>query len=174
MAMIDPTPEFSRPVPLQRLGTKPFRQRIEATAEERQKLSQRFDLMALDRLVAEVELRRQNTETVRLEAQFEAEFEQCCAATLEPVRRMVADRFSLVYGPALEQQEEIILSAEEPAFEPLQGDMIDIGEAVAQELSLAIPAFPRDPDAAIDGELPAETLDGPFAALARLRKESEC
>jgi uncharacterized metal-binding protein YceD (DUF177 family) len=174
MAMSDPAPEFSRPVRLQRLGTKPFRQRIEATAEERQKLSQRFDLMALCRLVAEVELRRQDAEIVVLEAQFEAEFERCCAATLEPVRGTVADRFSLVYGPAPEQQQEVILSAEEPAFEPLQGDIIDVGEAVAQELSLAIPAFLRDPDAAIDDVLPAETLEGAFATLARLRKESEC
>jgi hypothetical protein len=80
----------------------------------------------------------------------------------------------LVYGPAPESEEELIQSGDEPAFEPLQGDVVDIGEAVAQELSLALPVFPRDPDAMIDDLAPAEPLEGPFAALARLRKLPEC
>jgi uncharacterized metal-binding protein YceD (DUF177 family) len=171
--MSELAPEFSRLVPLAQLGGKPFTQRIEATAEEREQLSRRFDLLVLDRLVAEVELRRQSAEIIVLEAKFEAEFEQCCAVTLEPVRGAVSDRFSLVYGPAPESQEEFVLSGDEPAFEPLHGDAIDIGEAVAQELSLALPVFPRDPDAVIDGMEPAEPLEGPFAALARLRTEPE-
>ncbi len=58
-------------------------------------------------------------------------------------------------------------------FEPLAGDAIDIGEAVAQELSLALPEFPRHPDAAIDAAAPAEPVDSAFAALARLRKPAQ-
>ena len=56
-------PEFSRRVALAQLGAEPFRQRIEATAEERKKLSLRFDLVSLDHLVAEVVLRRQNPDS---------------------------------------------------------------------------------------------------------------
>jgi uncharacterized metal-binding protein YceD (DUF177 family) len=168
------TPEFSRLVPLAQLSTRPFRQRIEATAEERQKLSLRFDLISLDRLVAEVELRRQSPEVILLEAQFAAEFEQCCAVTLEPVRGAVSDRFSLVYGPSPEEEQEIALTSDEPAFEPLNGNSIDIGEAVAQELSLALPIFPRDPEARIDQAVMAEPLEGPFATLGRMRKDAEC
>jgi uncharacterized metal-binding protein YceD (DUF177 family) len=172
--MSEPAPEFSRLVPLQQIGGKPFRQQIEATPEERDKLSRRFDLLALHRLVAEIELRRQNAETVLLEAQFEAEFEQCCAITLEPVRGTVSDRFSLIYGPVPEENAELVLSGDEPAFEPLMSDAIDIGEAVAQELSLALPIFPRDPDAVIDDVEPAQPFAGPFASLARLRTGPEC
>jgi uncharacterized metal-binding protein YceD (DUF177 family) len=167
-------PEFSRLVALAQLSTRPYRQRIEATAEEREKLSRRLDLQSLDRLVAEVELRRQSSKVILLEAEFAAEFEQCCAVTLEPVRGAVSDRFSLVYGPAPETEQEITLASDEPAFEPLNGNSIDIGEAVAQELSLALPVFPRDPEAMIDGTANTEPLQGPFAALARMRKDSEC
>jgi uncharacterized metal-binding protein YceD (DUF177 family) len=167
-------PEFSRPVAIAHLSTRPHRQRIEATAEERQKLSRRFDLISLDRLVAEVELRRQSPEMVLLEAEFAAEFEQCCAVTLEPVRGVVSDRFSLVYGPAPEEEQEIAMTTDEPAFEPLNGNSIDIGEAVAQELSLALPIYPRDPDARVDQEAMAEPLQGPFATLARMREDAEC
>jgi uncharacterized metal-binding protein YceD (DUF177 family) len=166
-------PEFSRLVTIAQLGAEPFRQRIEATAEERESLSRRFDLVALDSLVAKVELRRQSADVVLLEANFEAEFEQSCAVTLEPVRGVVEERFSLVYGPAPEVEPEIAISADQPAFEPLNGDTIDIGEAIAQELSLVLPVFPRHPEAVIE-EARAEPLQGPFTPLAHLRKGAEC
>lgn len=171
--MSERAPEFSRLVQLGRLGAEPFRQRIEATAEEREKLARRFDLMVLDRLVAEVELQRQSAEVIFLEARFEAEFVQGCAVTLDPVRGEVAERFSLVYGRAPDGEDEIALSSEGPAFEVLQGEAIDIGEAVAQELSLALPAFPRHHDAAIDDAATAEPMAGPFGVLRRLRKDAE-
>jgi uncharacterized metal-binding protein YceD (DUF177 family) len=167
------SPEFCRLVALTQLGAEPFRQRIEATAEEREALSRRFDLVALDRLVAAVELRRQSAEVILLEAEFAAEFEQCCAVTLEPVRGAVRDRFSLVYGPAPEEEPEIALADDQPAFEPLNGNSIDIGEAVAQELSIVLPAFPRHPEAAIDQMTDVEPLHGPFAALTHLREDAK-
>jgi len=60
------------------------------------------------------------------------------------------------------------------AFEPLNGDAIDIGEAVAQELSLSLPVFPRCPDAKIDVESSAESTEGPFASLGHLKRRTEC
>jgi len=171
--MQNAAPEFSRLVPLVRLGSISFRQRIEATNEEREKLAHRFDLLSLDRLVAEVELRRQSGGVILLEAAFEAEFEQCCVVTLDPVRGSLSDRFSLVCGPAGEEEREIALSEDEPAFEPLTGDAIDIGEAVAQELSLALPEFPRQPNAAVDDLVPPDAIEGPFASLTSLGKRKE-
>lgn len=172
--MSDTAPEFARLVPLARLGSEPFRQRIEAIAEERRNLAARFELLSLDRLSAEVELRHKEGGVILLAAEFVAEFEQCCAVTLEPVRGALSGRFSLVYGPAPDEEPEIALSGDEPAFEPLTGDTIDIGEAVAQELSLALPEFPRHPDATIDEFLAADTPESPFASLARLGKRAEC
>jgi len=167
-------PEFSRLVPLVWHRAAPFRQRIEATTQEREKLSKRFDLLALHRLVADVELRRQSGEVILLEAVFEAEFDQCCAVTLEPIRGAIADRLSLLYGTNPKEEQEIAFNGDEPAFEPLTGDAIDIGEAVAQELSLALPDFPRDPDAVIDDAGLADPIERPFALLAHLRKAAEC
>jgi uncharacterized metal-binding protein YceD (DUF177 family) len=167
-------PEFSRLVPLVRLGSEPFRQRIEATPQERENLSRRFDLLALDRLAAVVELRRESGESILMEAVFEAEFVQSCAVTLDPVSDAISARFSLVYGSAPDEQQEIALTGDEPAFEPLTGEAIDIGEAVAQELSLSLPPFPRHPDATIEDVTTAEPADGPFVSLARLRESEEC
>ncbi len=165
-------PEFSRPVRLAALGSAPFRQHIEASADERQGLARRLDLVALDRLSATVTLSRREGDAILLEAVFEAEFTQECVVTLEPVAGAVRREFSLLYGPVGDDQSEIDLGLDESVFEPMTGDSIDIGEAVAQELSLALPEFPRHPDAlqaeAIDAE-PAEAIEPPFAALARLR-----
>jgi uncharacterized metal-binding protein YceD (DUF177 family) len=172
--MTDTVPEFSRLVPLARLGFAPFRQKIEATLSEREKLSRRFDLLALDRLNAAVELRRQGDQVILLEAAFEAEFVQSCIVTLEPVAGSVADRFMLVYGPAEAEQQEIGSQLDEAAFEPLNGDVIDIGEAVAQELSLSLPAFPRHPDAKTDAETSPQPTGSPFVSLARLKQRMEC
>ena len=91
--MTETAPEFSRIVPLSQLGSGSFRLRIEATAEERGRLARRFDLLALDRLIAAVELHRQDGQSVRLDAAFEAEFSQECVVTLEPVAGAVAKSF---------------------------------------------------------------------------------
>jgi len=169
--MSEATPEFSRLVSLARLGPEPFRQQIEADVDERARLACRCDLVALDRLTATVTLRRQEGEIVLLEAEFQAAFTQNCVITLEPVADTVLGSFSLLYGPVEEATAETAPSADDLVFEPLTGDAIDIGEAVAQELSLALPDFPRHPDAAIDAAAPAAApVDPPFAVLASLRK----
>ncbi len=167
--MTGPRPEFSRPVALARLGPVPFHQAIAATPEECAALARRCGLIALERLTATVTLERRPDETVLLHAAFEAAFTQECVVSLDPVPGTVAAEFTLRYGPPEAEPETIDLDADEPAFEPLAGDAIDIGEAVAQEFSLALPPFPRLEGVQIeDGETPAE--DGPFAVLGRLAK----
>lgn len=159
--------EFSRPVPLTRVGPEPHRQEIAANEAERAALARRFDLVALDRLSAQVELVRQGQGMVMLRAAFEAEFVQSCVVTLDPVAGAVAQRFALLYGPVEAEGEAMGIVGDEIAFEPLAGGSIDIGEAVAQEFSLALPAFPRAPGASVETEAAAAD-DGPFAVLARL------
>ncbi|MGH7047515.1 MAG: YceD family protein [Stellaceae bacterium] len=162
--------EFSRLVSLAQLGTAAFCQQIVASAAEREALARRFDLLSLDRLTATVSLCRRDGGTILLDAAFEAAFTQSCVVTLEPVPGMVAQSFSLIYGPSGQTGAEIALDIDDTVFEPLDTDVIDIGEAVAQELSLALPEFPRDPEAVIDiaADEPADT---PFAVLARRRDQ---
>jgi uncharacterized metal-binding protein YceD (DUF177 family) len=165
------SPEFSRLVPLARIGGAPFRQEIAATPAECAALAARFGLLTLDRLTAEVSLRRRTDETILLQATFEAAFTQECVVSLDPVAATAAESFALCYGsPEAEPASDD--NPDAPAFEPLSGDAIDIGEAVAQEFSLSLPAFPRDPEAIVEIE-PEPADDGPFAALSRLAKPSD-
>ncbi|HWB52313.1 MAG TPA: YceD family protein [Stellaceae bacterium] len=161
--------EFSRLVPLARLGGEPFRQHIAANADERRALAQRFDLVSLDRLEADVALLRELAGTILLSASFAAEFAQQCIVTLDPVPGSVSEHFALRYGPP-EAEEALPTGEDDPAFEPLEGESIDIAEAVAQEFSLALPAFPRAPDAVVETAPEEEPVDSPFAVLERLRR----
>src|SRR5262245_17428729 len=108
------TSEFSRVVRIEQLGPKPWRQRIEATPEERESLCRRFELVSLDRLTAMVELYRESGAVIRLEGSFEAEFVQSCAVTVEPVVGAISDRFSLLYGPPEEEPQQVSANVDEP------------------------------------------------------------
>jgi len=156
--------EFSRPVRLARVGSEPYRQEIGATAAEREALARRFDLVALDRLCASVELVRLGGRAVMLRAIFEAEFVQSCIVTLDPVAGVLSEGFGLVFGPPESEEETAALAGDDVAFEPLLGDTIDIGEAVAQEFSLALPPFPRNPGA---DAVEAAAEEHPFAGLSQ-------
>ncbi|MGD9616170.1 MAG: DUF177 domain-containing protein [Alphaproteobacteria bacterium] len=159
-------PEFSRRVPLARIGTEPHRQRISASEEERAALARRFDLVSLDRLEAAVELIVNGERTILLRADFEAAFAQRCIVTLDPIAGVLAERFALLYGPPEAEETAASLAGEDVAFEPLVGDAIDIGEAVAQEFSLALPPFPRSPDAPPDATIETAVGSGPDSAAA--------
>lgn len=163
--MSGPAPEFSRLVPLARVGTGPFAQAIAATAEERAALATRFGLLGLNRLTARIVLERKPGDTILLSAEWEAEFTQECVVSLEPVSGTASERFELRYGPPEAEGED---DADAPAFEPLEDDAVDIGEAVAQEFSLSLPPFPHLPGAVLEIEEDTES-EGPFAVLERLR-----
>lgn len=168
-----PAAEFSRPVLLARIGHETVRRDIAADAAEREALARRFGLLALDRLTATVELARRGSDMILLRAAFEAEFVQECVVTLDPVPGAAAEAFELLYGPPEVEESAAGTVSDAVAFEPLLGDAIDIGEAVAQEFSLALPPFPRSP-AADDAETAAADDDaGPFAALSQLLRKND-
>ncbi len=161
-------PEFSRPIALARLGPERFRREIAATEAERAALARRFGLVAVDRLSAVVELVRQGQDSFLLRAAFAAEFVQSCVVTLDPIDGAVSEQFALLYGPPGAEEEAGTFAEDEVGFEPMVGDTIDIGEAVAQEFALALPLFPRSSGADVEAEPSLPDDPGPFAALSRL------
>jgi uncharacterized metal-binding protein YceD (DUF177 family) len=166
-------PEFSRLVSVSRLPASD-RVEISASEPERAALAQRFDLVAIDRLTAELHLTRLAGAAIRLDGQLQAAVVQSCVVTLEPVAATVSEAFTLVYAPPTPHGDTVELAPEEDPVEPLVGDTIDLGEAVAQQLSLALDPYPHAagavlPDAASSPPAPE---DHPFAALAKLKKGS--
>src|SRR5579872_5840215 len=129
------SPEFSRRIDGLRLPASGDTRQIAAKPEERAALAKRFGLLALERLEAKVKLTPMAGGYYRLAAEFEADLVQACTVTLEPVPSRLADHFTLTYG-AVEESGEIFLDGDSEPVEPLDDGVIDIGEAVAQQLSL--------------------------------------
>jgi uncharacterized metal-binding protein YceD (DUF177 family) len=165
------TPEFSRPIHADRIGPEGRTERIEASEAERAALARRFDIPGIGRLAAEVALRPEPGGAVRATGRLSAEVTQSCVVTLEPIEQRVEEAVDLRFVP--EGMESDGDDPESPDEVPMAGGVLDLGEALAEQLSLALDPYPRAPGA----ELPKEAGEGdqanPFAALRALRDRGE-
>jgi uncharacterized metal-binding protein YceD (DUF177 family) len=165
--------EFPHPVRLDAIGQAPHTLSFSAEASERAALAVRFDLVALDRLDVVATIRREGS-AVFAEGRIAAEVVQSCVATGRPMPVRIDAPFSLRFVPEAEAElaEEIELSDADCDTVPYAGSAIDLGEAAAETLLLALDPFPRcaDADEALrDAGLIDETEVGPFAALKALK-----
>ena len=175
--------EFSRLVPVDRLEQGEVIEEISAREGECCALAARFDLVAIGGLRAELSLRRiESGPIVRVEGRLVAEVVQVCVVSLEPVANRVEEAFSLLYAPAghIRPQRRGGEEGGEDGSEwpePIEQGSIDIGEAVAQQLALALDPYPRQPGVRLEdvigtfgGARPDAPAANPFAVLARLAK----
>jgi uncharacterized metal-binding protein YceD (DUF177 family) len=167
-------PEYSCPVRIDTLGEGPRTLEIEADEAERAALARRFGLIAIDRLAAKVSLTRAGDE-VALQGSLQAEVVQACVATAEPVPSEIEAPFEIIFRPQPDPaapDAEVELSGSELDVVFYEGGAVDVGEAVAETLSLSLDPYPRAPGA--EATLKAagvigEEEAGPFGALAALR-----
>lgn len=168
------TPEFSRPQRLDAIGAGEHRVEISADAGERAALAKRFGLIAIDRLDAVMTVQRDATGVVA-RGQLKGAVVQACSVTGDPVPAQVDEAFAIRFLPeSTVEGDEIELSDEECDTVFYTGGAIDLGEAAAETLALALDPFPRSPgaEAALrDAGVLGEDETGPFAALAKLKKQ---
>ncbi|MDP8993364.1 MAG: YceD family protein [Pseudomonadota bacterium] len=167
-------PEFSRTVRVDTLGQAPRTIAIEADEAEREGLARRFGFVAIDRLAAEVALARLG-EAVTARGILSAEVAQSCVASGEPVAETVEEDFAVEFRPHPPfdaPDEEIELGEGELDVIFYDGAMIDLGEAVAETLSLSVEPYPRAAgaeEALKEASVRSEAEAGPFGDLAGLR-----
>ena len=177
------TVEFSRLVGRDTLAEAGSLHEIEANAEERAALVRRFGLTDLDSLQARIAVApAAGGALLRLSGNFEAEVVQPCVVTLEPVRSRVTEAFEQLYSlePGAESQtaEVEVAPEEDDPPEPVGAEGIDVGELVAQQLSVALDPYPRAEGASLEsleeaGSTGGETAleEGPFSVLAALKRD---
>jgi uncharacterized metal-binding protein YceD (DUF177 family) len=99
--------------------------------------------------------------------QLHAEVVQTCVVSLEDFPASVDERFTVLFVPVGEESED-----DDPATPDeisYENGVIDLGEAAAEQLALALDPYPRAPGA----ELPDSANnpeDHQFAALAALKR----
>ena len=134
--------EFVRMLGLDEIGAGVER-RIAANAEERAALAARFDLRALDRLKA-VLTATPAPGGVRVAGRVEAEAVQACVISGEDVPARIDEPVDLLFLHDVgEGGEEIELHEVDCDVLPIEGRSIDLGEAAAQSLGLALDPYPR-------------------------------
>ncbi len=175
--------EFSRPICPSELGEQGLTLELEADAAERGRLAARYGLVELGALRAAARVQWvRGGKLLKLTGRLHAEVVQTCVVTLEPVHNRIDEAFEVLYRPAGAAPEDAG-GAEDAEVEPLEADSLDVAEAVAVELALAIDPYPRKPgadlkigpSAAENGPFPEPGADAeadtnkPFEGLAALR-----
>lgn len=174
--------EFSRTFRIDTLGAGARNVSIEADEGERAGLARRFGLEAIHRLAAEAALTR-NGDIVVATGCVSASVEQSCVATGEPVPEEVAEEFAIEFRPHVEvdsAEEEIELGEGELDVVFYDSSAVDLGDAVAETVSLALNPFPRSAKAdevlraaGVKSEDEAKAEASPFAGLAALKGKLE-
>ncbi len=176
--------EFSRPVVIEPWPDGGVEVALAADPAERRALAHRFDLLELEALRATGRLERHAPSgEIWFEGWLEAAVVQACVLSLEPVpstlREPIARRWRQLEGglaPAAAGPE--VWRLEDDEVDLVTGRALDLGEAVAEELALALDPYPRAADAwALVSERlgpnisfgAAEPPETPLAALAQLQ-----
>ncbi|MEP7348443.1 MAG: DUF177 domain-containing protein [Sphingorhabdus sp.] len=165
--------EFSHVVKLNDIGAGASNIRLSADAEARTGLMARFDLAGLDSLDAELAVSRDPT-GVLAKGRFRATLAQYCVATGDPVPATIDEPVNIrfVPEPVVGTDAEIELEADDCDSMFHDGQIVDLGEAIAQSLALALDPYPRSPHAKnalkAAGVVDEESA-GPFGALAALK-----
>lgn len=161
------TPELHRPIAVDRVGSAGLDVTVEATADELAALARRMDLPAVLSLICAFHLHRDAADRLVGRGDLRAEVMQTCVVSLEDFPATVEEQFSVFFVPAGEETGDDDPAA--PDEITYENGVIDLGEAAAEQLALALDPYPRAPGA----ELPDSANDPEeyqFAALAALKR----
>jgi len=174
-------PELSRIVKVRPLPAEPMS--IVASADELSSLATRFGLPSIEQISAEIDV-EESGKAIKATGTLSAKITQTCAVSGEEfptdIEEAIALRFveqGTVPANLSEDGEiEIELDAADCDEIEYEGDAIDLGEALAQTLGLAIDPYAEGPNADVarkeSGIVAEGEQDGPLAAaLAALKKD---
>lgn len=168
--------EFSRAVSIEDVEAGTVERRLEANDAERAALADRFDLLSIDSLSATATLRRlPASPLVRVEGQLTADVGQRCIVSLAPVSDHIDINFSEIFSPAGYQPRGEM--EEDEIVDSFDDGGIDIGELVAQHLSLFLNPYPRAEGVELPGDgagepgSPADEERRPLAGLGELLRK---
>jgi uncharacterized metal-binding protein YceD (DUF177 family) len=159
------TPELHRPVRLSRIAADGLEVTVEANQTEREALALRMLLPAIPALRCRFALAPEGRGIIVATGRLEALVVQTCVVSLEDFEAPVTEDFTVHFVPAGTEDDDP--DPESIDEIPYEGDMIDLGEASAEQLALALDPYPRRPGAVLPEN--QATIDPRLAALLALR-----
>lgn len=169
---VDP---LTRPVVAATVPVTGIDMTVEPSAEERARMADALDLASVDRLSATYRLRAAAGGVIEVTGELVARVQPVCVVSLEPfvmsLREPVELRFAdPAAAPRRAPASEEDVSGEDPP-DPIENGIIDLGHITTEFLSLALPMYPRKPDAAFDAPDVTEE-PSPFAKLSVLKPKT--
>ena len=160
------TPELSRPQRAEAIGKAGITVEIVASTDECAAVARRLGIPALRSLVGKFHLHALQGGTIAAKATFSARLVRECVVSLDPFETTQREAFNLRFVPEGSETDDPDPESDDEI--PFAGGMIDLGEALVEQVALDLDPFPRKPGAV----LPEEEAPGnvsPFAALSALR-----
>jgi len=133
----------------------------------------RFGLPAIHNLAAELKVSRWRGEGLRIEGRFSADLDQICVVSLEAFRSTLSDTFESYFLPAGRKAGKDEAAIEEGDAEPFENGVIDMGEAVAEAMAVALDPYPKKPGVSFEDiveDTDSSQEQNPFAGLSQLKK----
>ena len=166
---------FSHPVRLDRLARRDAHGfELVPDAEARARIAAHLGARSVGKMRFEGEIEPAGAEGWRLCGSLGASVVQSCVVTLEPVKTRVDVEVARLYQPMAAGAEVEVDPGEDEDVEDLPRTL-DLGAVAVEELSLALPDYPRAEGAELEGAEDDGDDDrpAPFAALAALRDKLE-
>jgi Large ribosomal RNA subunit accumulation protein YceD len=139
------TPELHRPVAVAEIGPSGLESMVEASLAECAALARRMGVPAVLSLFCEFHLARGVGGAVAARGRLVASVVQTCVVSLDDFETEVAEDFRVRFVPAGTESDNPDPEAEDEI--PFAGAVIDLGEAAAEQLALALDPYPRKPGA---------------------------
>jgi uncharacterized metal-binding protein YceD (DUF177 family) len=176
----DIAPEFSRTLVVEKIPPSGMEQKLTAKDDERKALADRFGLLELPLLEAQLTVKpAKNKSGITVTGTLRADVVQQCGVTLEPlpshIEEPVEALFTDIDPDDVVPASATLIEAGEDEVDPIINGMIDIGELVAQHLGASLDPFPRKPGLAyVEVEYGGkDSAPNPFAKLAQLPKDQK-
>jgi uncharacterized metal-binding protein YceD (DUF177 family) len=134
--------EWQVVVQLARLSPRAQDYPLVAPDDARARLAERFGLESIGRLEGRLSVAREGA-GARATGQLVADVVQRCVVSGEPVPAHVSEALDLRFETLETGAEEIELEPDALDVMPVEGDAIDLGEALAQALAVALDPYPR-------------------------------
>ncbi|GEO84617.1 MULTISPECIES: YceD family protein [Alphaproteobacteria] len=177
-------PAFSYLVKVGHVSANPVQVHVEADERECAALAELWQVEAVNRLSADLQINRWKRDGIRIKGRVDGEIVQACVVTLEPVVGQISQEIDQIFVPegsklariVTDEAGEMVLDPEGPDLpETFVGDTIDAGAVVAEFAALNIDPYPKKPGVEFSGHIESGEDDdrrpSPFAALKDWKKD---
>ncbi len=167
----DQIPSLTKTIEIDQLTSEPLHVSLIASDDDKPALAQRFDVPRVDRLRGDLEVIKSG-DVIRVTGRIAAGLGRTCVVSLEPMDETIDEEFEVLFTVERPQEaggDEVAMDLDAP--EPIDGDRLDLGEVVLEQLVLAMSPHPRREGAEPPEDPGRGEGSSPFDVLKSLKGE---